>query len=97
LPALPGHEQFQQLARAGHDPDAGSQEKRNLLAVVIADVTRELKPAVVVVENVAAFLTRKIRHPETQEAVSAASLLISLLAEDYMVFPILTDAMCNFS
>ena len=43
------------------------------------------------VENVRAFLTRKVRHPRTQKAVSAAVLLISLLKEEYIAFPLVSD------
>jgi len=73
------------------DPDAGSRDKRNLLVVVIAEVARALQPRVIVVENVPAFLTRHVRHPETGAAVSAAVLLIESLAEDYLPYPLLTD------
>jgi DNA (cytosine-5)-methyltransferase 1 len=73
------------------DADAGSRDERNLLVSVVAEVTEALKSKFVVVENVPAFLTRKVRHPETQEAISAAKLLIELLTPDYVVFPILTD------
>ena len=73
------------------DADAGSKDERNLLVVVIALVAVALQPSIIVVENVPAFLTRKVRHPETNEPVSAANLLISLLESDYFVFPILTD------
>lgn len=79
----------------GEDADVGSKDERNLLVVVIAQVAQELKPKLIVVENVPAFLTRKVRHPVTQEAVSAANLLISLLETDYVVFPILAN-LCNF-
>ncbi len=74
-----------------HDADAGSRDHRNLLVVVIAEVARALRPRVVVVENVPAFLTRQVRHPETDEGISAAVLLIESLANDYVAFPLLTD------
>jgi len=77
------------------DADAGSKDERNLLVVVIARVAQELMPSLVVVENVPAFLTRKVRHPETHEAISAASLLISQLEPEYEVFPLLTD-LCDY-
>ncbi len=73
------------------DPDAGSKDVRNLLVVPIAEVATALAPRVIVVENVRAFLTRKVRHPHTWEAVSAAVLLISLLEENYVAFPLLSD------
>ena len=75
----------------GEDADAGSKEMRNLLVVPIAEVAAALAPRVIVVENVRAFLTRKVRHPHTLEAVSAAVLLISLLRSEYAAFPLLSD------
>jgi DNA (cytosine-5)-methyltransferase 1 len=74
-----------------NDPDSGSKDERNLLVVVIAEVARALRPRVVVVENVPAFLTRHVRHPDTDEAISAAVLLIEALAEDYLAYPLITD------
>ncbi|MCY4521233.1 MAG: DNA cytosine methyltransferase [Caldilineaceae bacterium] len=75
----------------GEDADSGSKDMRNLLVVPIAEVALALMPRVVVVENVRAFLTRKVRHPHTQEAVSAAVLLISLLKKEYVAFPFVSD------
>ena len=77
------------------DADAGSRDKRNLLVTVIAQVAKTLQPDLVVVENVQAFLTRKIRHPKSQQPISAALLLIEYLAEDYEVFPLKAD-LCDF-
>jgi DNA (cytosine-5)-methyltransferase 1 len=79
----------------GDDADAGSRDHRNLLVVPIANVVHELRPRVIVIENVPAFLTRKVRHPETGEPVSAAHLLIALVARDYEVYPLVTD-LCDF-
>ena len=45
------------------DPDAGSRDGRNLLVLPIAEVARELQPTFVVVENVPAFLRRKVWDP----------------------------------
>ena len=73
------------------DADTGSMDPRNLLVVPIAEVATALAPRVIVVENVRAFLTRKVRHPQTREAVSAAVLLISLLKAEYVAFPLLSD------
>ena len=73
------------------DPDAGSRDERNLLVQVIVNATRSLHPRAVVVENVQAFLTRKVRHPETHEPVSAARLLIAELESDYDVYPLLVN------
>jgi DNA (cytosine-5)-methyltransferase 1 len=77
------------------DADAGSRDKRNLLVTVIARVALELRPKIVVVENVQAFLTRKIRHPETKKAISAGRLLIEALGTSYAAFPLVTD-LCDF-
>ncbi len=73
------------------DPDAGTQDGRNLLVEVIADTARELRPRIVVVENVPAFFVRKVRHPRTRRAVSAAWLLRRRLQNDYACFPFLAD------
>ena len=80
-------------ARRGMEKNAddGSRDARNLLVVPIAEVAIALAPRVIVVENVRAFLARKVRHPHTGEPVSAAVLLISLLEEDYVAFPLLSD------
>lgn len=82
-------------ARSGRglatDPDAGSRDSRNLLVDVIANVAGELAPRVVVVENVSAFLTRRVRHPDTQEPVSAAALLIARLRADYEPYAVRLD------
>lgn len=75
----------------GDDPDAGSRDERNLLVLPIAQAAAELAPRIIVVENVPAFLTRKVRHPKTRQPVSAASLLISLLDAEYAVFPFISD------
>jgi DNA (cytosine-5)-methyltransferase 1 len=77
------------------DADAGSRDKRNLLVTVVSRVTKALKPKLVVLENVQAFLTRKIRHPKTCKAISAARLLISELESQYAVFPLAAD-LCDF-
>jgi DNA (cytosine-5)-methyltransferase 1 len=75
----------------GNDPDAGSKDGRNLLVLPIASVAKALKPRVIVVENVPAFLTRQVRDPDTGEGVSAALLLINELDSQYEVFPLLAD------
>ncbi len=77
------------------DAEAGSKDGRNLLVVIIANVAEQLQPDAIVVENVPAFLTKKVKHPETGLPVSAANLLISLLNEQYFVFPFLTD-LCDY-
>ena len=75
----------------GDDPDSGSKDMRNLLVVPIAEVATALEPRIIVVENVRTFLTRKVRHPRTGDAVSGAQLLISLLREKYVAFPLVSD------
>jgi DNA (cytosine-5)-methyltransferase 1 len=75
----------------GNDPDAGAQDGRNLLVVPIARVAKALEPRAIVVENVPAFFSRLVRHPETHEPVSAAQLLVQLLEQDYVLFPVVTD------
>ena len=80
-------------SRRGHesDADAGSRDARNLLVEVIAEVAREVRPRLVVVENVPAFLSRLVKDPATGEPVSAAALLIRLLGSHYRAFPFVTD------
>jgi len=73
------------------DPDVGSRDRRNLLVSVIEEAVHLLKPRALVVENVQAFLTRQVRHPTTNEPVSAARFLIDSLAAEYVVFPIVAD------
>lgn len=72
------------------DPDAGMRDSRNLLVTVIAKVAKELKPRMIVVENVTAFLTRQVRHPKTGLPVTAANLLCESLT-GYTVFPLVAD------
>jgi len=75
----------------GSDADAGSRDARNLLVQVVAEAMNMLAPRALVVENVQAFLTRKVRHPRTGVPVSAASFLIAELANDYEVYPLVAD------
>jgi DNA (cytosine-5)-methyltransferase 1 len=75
----------------GDDLEDGEHDERNLLVQVIADVADALEPRLIVVENVPAFLTRHVPHPDGGEPVSAASLLCSRLDEAYDAFPFLTD------
>lgn len=74
-----------------HDAEAGNADDRNLLVVPIAEVAWRLKPRAIVVENVPVFLERKVKHPDTGDAISAARLLTSLLAPEYVVFPFQAD------
>lgn len=73
------------------DAEAGGRDARNLLVVPIAKVARQLRPRAIVVENVTAFLSRKVPHPKTGEPITAAHLLISELKDAYEVFPIVVD------
>lgn len=73
------------------DPEAGSKDERNLLVTVVAKVALELMPSLIVVENVPAFLTRKVHHPKDEKPVSAANYLISALSDDYVAFPMVAD------
>ena len=77
------------------DAAAGSKDERNLLVTVVANVALELKPSLLVVENVPAFFTRKVHHPKDKKPVSAANYLITALADDYVAFPLVTD-LCDF-
>jgi DNA (cytosine-5)-methyltransferase 1 len=90
-PPCQGMSSAQSARGKADDPDAGSRDHRNLLVQVIADAVHSLAPRMVVVENVQAFLTRKVRHPETQEPVSAATFLIEELAADYEVYPLVAN------
>lgn len=76
---------------AYNDPEAGSRDSRNLLVTVIANVAVALKPKLIVVENVPAFLTRKVFHPETHEPISAAKLLMEWLKDQYEVYSMTSD------
>ncbi|WP_310628701.1 DNA cytosine methyltransferase [Limnohabitans sp.] len=77
------------------DAAAGSKDERNLLVTVVANVALELKPSLLVVENVPAFFSRKVNHPKDKKPVSAANYLITALADDYVAFPLVTD-LCDF-
>lgn len=76
---------------AGSDPDDGDQDPRNLLVEVISQAASKLCPRVIVVENVPAFLSRNVVHPDLGTPVSAALLLIDRLADEYMAWPVLID------
>ena len=73
------------------DAEAGSRYGRNLLVEVIAQVANRLRPRIVVVENVAAFLSRLVLDPRNDEPISAAVLLRDLLNPHYECYPFLTD------
>lgn len=86
-------------ARAGlgkhDDAEAGSKDERNLLVTVVAKVALTLNPKIIVVENVPAFLSKKVVHPRDKKPVSAANYLISRLREQYVVFPLIAN-LCDF-
>jgi DNA (cytosine-5)-methyltransferase 1 len=90
-PPCQGMSSVQSARGLGADADAGSRDARNLLVQVVADAVHELAPRALVVENVQAFLTRKVRHPRTAEPVSAAHYLIEELEADYDAYPLLAD------
>lgn len=73
------------------DPDEGSRDSRNLLVLPIAEVAQALRPRIIVVENVTAFLRRLVRHPSTGKGITAAALLVEMLAPSYVVYPIVVD------
>lgn len=62
---------------------------------MIANVALRLKPSVVVVENVLAFLTRRVRHPSDGKPISAANYLASALSTHYVMFPLVAD-LCDY-
>ena len=78
-----------------NDPDAGSRDGRNLLVLPIAEVAKELRPIFVVVENVPAFLRRRVWDPDNSTPRSAARILCDRLESDYHVYPAVVD-LCEF-
>ncbi len=78
-----------------NDPDAGSRDDRNLLVLPIAEVARELRPTFVVVENVPAFLRRRVWGPDSTTPQSAAKILCNRLESDYRVYAAVVD-LCEF-
>ena len=77
------------------DPDASARDERNLLVLPIAYAAKELKPMFVVVENVPAFLRRKVWDPKGGPPVSAARILCERLEPDYRVYAAVVD-LCEF-
>jgi DNA (cytosine-5)-methyltransferase 1 len=90
-PPCQGMSSAQSARGLGDDADAGSRDHRNLLVEIIASAAQQLQPRLIVVENVQAFLTRKVRHPVTEKAISAAAFLIDTLDADYSAYPLLAD------
>lgn len=78
-----------------NDPDAGSRDGRNLLVLPIAEVAKELRPTFVVVENVPAFLRRRVWDPDSKTPLSAAKILCNRLESDYRVYAAVVD-LCEF-
>ena len=78
-----------------NDPDAGSRDGRNLLVLPIAEVAKELRPTFVVVENVPAFLRRRVWDPDSTTPRSAAKILCNRLESDYCVYAAVVD-LCEF-
>ena len=78
-----------------NDPDAGSRDGRNLLVLPIAEVAKELRPMFVVVENVPAFLRRRVWDPDSTTPRSAAKILCNRLESDYCVYATVVD-LCEF-
>jgi DNA (cytosine-5)-methyltransferase 1 len=82
-------------ARSGRgkqdDHIAGGRDSRNLLVTVIAEVARKLRPRVIVVENVQAFLTRAVPNPSDGSPISAALLLVDELSKDYVSYSMVAD------
>jgi DNA (cytosine-5)-methyltransferase 1 len=76
---------------SGNDPDKWEVDDRNLLVEVVANVVRQLRPRIVVLENVPQFLTRLVRHPDTEEGITAPGLLLERIGNDYEAFPAVVD------
>jgi DNA (cytosine-5)-methyltransferase 1 len=90
-PPCQGMSSAQSARGDGSNPDIGSLDRRNLLVEVIASAIFHLRPRIVVVENVQAFLTRQVRHPLTDAPVSGAKYLIDTFSNDYVSYPLSTD------
>jgi DNA (cytosine-5)-methyltransferase 1 len=73
------------------DAKSGMFDERNLLMTVIPKVALSLNPSVIVIENVPAFLSRKLVNPIDGKDISGAKFLEESLKEHYQMFPILSD------
>lgn len=76
---------------AESDPTTAARDPRNLLVLPVARVAARLKPQLIVVENVTAFLRRHVKKTKAGKGISAAGLLIRLLSKWYDVYPLVTD------
>ena len=77
------------------DPDVGSRDGRNLLVLPIAEVAKKLRPMFIVVENVPAFLRRRVWDPDSMTPRAAAKILCNRLESDYCVYAAVVD-LCEF-
>ena len=73
------------------DASSGMFDERNLLMTVIPKVALSLNPSIIVIENVPAFLSRKLISPIDGSPISGAKFLEESLEEHYKMFPILSD------
>lgn len=64
-----------------------SEDPRNGLPFVLADIASELRPCSIVVENVPGIVTMRVRDPDSGRVGTIAALLASKL-RDYECFPI---------
>ncbi|MBC7876426.1 MAG: DNA cytosine methyltransferase [Anaerolineales bacterium] len=78
-----------------NNPDHGMRDTRNLLSLIIAEVAKELRPKLIVVENVPAFLGRLVRDPKTKTPITMAELLTTSLASSYKPYYLLID-LCEY-
>lgn len=73
------------------DAKSGMFDERNLLMTVIPKVALSLNPSIIIIENVPAFLSRKLINPVDGSDISGAKFLEESLQEYYVMFPILSD------
>lgn len=73
------------------DANSGMFDERNVLMTVIPKVALKLKPAIIVIENVPAFLSRQLISPTTGKPISGANFLIESLSREYTVYTISAD------
>jgi len=73
------------------DGQSGMFDERNTLSDIIPQVALELLPRIIVIENVTAFLYRKLWDTKKSRNISAANMLIENLADQYLDFVISSD------